>query len=84
MSAPICHCCQADLTGKIFFCQNCRELTARVTEKYVEQLRKEIRETWSAARSAGGQTEAYRILERMVDRLGYGRIDNNPSLAEKV
>jgi len=24
---------------------------------------------------------AFRIIERMVDRLGYGRIENNPSLA---
>lgn len=37
----------------------------------------EIRETWNAAQ-AKGQTEAYRIIQIMVDRLGYGRIENNP------
>lgn len=41
----------------------------------------EIRETWNKARKAQGQLEAYRILEVMVDRLGYGRRKNNPSLA---
>ena len=40
----------------------------------------EIRKTWRAALLAGGQMEAYRIIERMVDRLGYGRTENNPSL----
>jgi len=40
----------------------------------------EIKATWSAARDAHGQMEAFRILERMVDRLGYGRTENNPSL----
>jgi hypothetical protein len=46
----------------------------------VEEIRNEIRETWPAARDAGGQLEAFHILERMVDRLGYGRVENNPSI----
>jgi hypothetical protein len=40
----------------------------------------EIKATWQAAREAGGETAAFHILERMVDRLGYGRMENNPSL----
>lgn len=39
----------------------------------LEVLRREVRESWDKARAAGGQTEAFRILERMVDRVGYGR-----------
>ena len=48
----------------------------------VDQLREEVKRTWAHARDADGQTEAFRILERMVDRIGYGRTKNNPSLAE--
>jgi predicted nucleotidyltransferase len=40
----------------------------------------EIRATWRAARNAGNQLDSFRIIERMVDRLGYGRTENNPSL----
>ena len=40
----------------------------------------EIKATWQAARDAGGEMQAFRIIERMVDRLGYGRMKNNPSL----
>ena len=47
----------------------------------IEEMAEEIRRTWSAARSANGQLEAFRVLERMVDRLGYGRLKDNPSLA---
>jgi len=43
----------------------------------------EIRATWRTAAVANGQLEAFRILERMVDRLGYGRTENNPSLAKE-
>jgi len=45
-----------------------------------DEMAKEIRDTWRKARDANGQLEAFRILERMVDRLGYGRVENNPSL----
>jgi hypothetical protein len=31
---------------------------------------------------AKGQMEAFQILERMVDRIGYGRLENNPSLVK--
>lgn len=41
---------------------------------------KEIRATWRAARDSGNQLDSFRIIERMVDRLGYGRTENNPSL----
>jgi hypothetical protein len=44
---------------------------------------KEIRDTWSAARSVGSQMEAFRLFERMTDRLGYGRRGNNPSLVKR-
>ena len=44
----------------------------------------EIRATWRAARDAGGEMAAFRIIERMVDRLGYGRTENNPSLAQNA
>jgi hypothetical protein len=40
----------------------------------------EIRATWRAARDAGNQLDSFRIIERMVDRLGYRRTKNNPSL----
>jgi hypothetical protein len=30
----------------------------------------EIKATWRAARDAGGEMAAFRIIERMVDRLG--------------
>jgi hypothetical protein len=40
----------------------------------------EIKETWNAACEAGSQLAAFRIFERMVDRIGYGRTENNPSL----
>jgi len=45
---------------------------------------KEIRESWRIARGAGSQTEAFRVIERMVDRLGYGRRDGNPSLIDPI
>lgn len=48
----------------------------------MEEIAEEIRRTWAAARAANGQTEAFRILERMVDRLGYGRTEGNPSLVD--
>ncbi len=44
------------------------------------ELKAEIRETWNAAREVGGELQAFRIIERMVDRLGYGRTENNPPL----
>ena len=47
-----------------------------------EEMAEEIRRTWDTARSVNGQMEAFRILERMVDRLGYGRRVDNPSLAK--
>lgn len=47
----------------------------------IEEQEREIRKTWRAATNANGQLQAFRILERMVDRLGYGRKENNPSLA---
>lgn len=49
-------------------------------EEMPEWAREEIRATWKAMRNCDGQLEAYRICERMVDRLGYGRTDDNPSL----
>ena len=54
---------------------------AKRTELSVpDWVAKEIKETWRVAREAGGEMQAFRIIERMVDRLGYGRIKNNPSL----
>lgn len=50
----------------------------------VNAMRREVREAWSAARDADGQTAAYRILERMVERVGYGRYDNPPLSPNKV
>jgi len=50
----------------------------------VAKMREEIRTTWSIARDANGQLESFRIIERMVDRLGYGRTEGNPSLARKT
>jgi hypothetical protein len=45
-----------------------------------EPIAEEIRDTWRAAREANSQHEAFRIFERMTDRLGYGRTENNPPL----
>ncbi len=56
------------------------ERLAKLLDETKEEIAKEVRQTWSAVRSANGQTEAFRILERMVDRIGYGRRENNPSL----
>lgn len=47
-----------------------------------EWAAKEIRETWKAAREAHGQMQAFRIIERMVNRLGYGRTLDNPPLTK--
>jgi hypothetical protein len=47
---------------------------------WIESASAEIKATWRAARDAKGQHEAFKIIERMVDRLGYGRTENNPSL----
>ncbi len=47
-----------------------------------EWIADEIKATWNAAREAGGQMEAFRIFERMTDRLGYRRLKDNPSLAK--
>ncbi len=44
-----------------------------------EQMRDEIKRTWAKAQGLG-QLEAYRLFERMTDRLGYGRTVNNPPL----
>ncbi len=51
------------------------------TKSVPDWAAEEIRATWRAARDAGNQLESFRIIERMVDRLGYGRTENNPSLA---
>jgi uncharacterized iron-regulated protein len=55
---------------------------AALLDEVREETAQEIRQTWSAARSAKGQMEAFQILERMVDRIGYGRLENNPSLVK--
>ena len=52
----------------------------RIDEEVPKWVADEIKATWKAMRSCDGQLEAYRICERMVDRLGYGRRDDNPSL----
>lgn len=68
--------CDGDGDGLIYTLaaelQELREAQAAAAE--------EIKTAWRAARNAPGQTEAFRILERMVDRLGYGRTENNPPL----
>ena len=58
-----------------------KDIEGTVVNCVPKWIAEEIKSTWRAARDAGGQTEAFRILERMVDRLGYGRTENNPSLA---
>ena len=42
-------------------------------------IKAEVRATWTAMQGVG-QLEAYRIMERMVRRLGYGDM-RDPSLA---
>ena len=63
-----CSCCHVDASF------------ARELEGEIAAIRSEIRETWTAATTARGQMEAYGIMQRMVDRLGYSRTENNPSL----
>lgn len=53
----------------------------RARDAEVAAIRAEIIATWRAMQGVG-QSQAYRILERMVDRLGYCRTDGNPSLAQ--
>jgi hypothetical protein len=52
--------------------------TRIVRDQIPEWIAREIRETWRAALATNGFMESYGILERMVERLGYGRIDENP------
>ena len=40
----------------------------------------EVRQTWDAMRDSGSQIESFTLMERMVDRVYYGRTKNNPSL----
>lgn len=64
-------------------CEQCgaeRRLSATFCSAVPEDVAREIRDTWKAAREAGGELQAFRIIERMVDRLGYGRTENNPPL----
>ena len=56
------------------------KLTPPIYSAIPEWAATEIRDTWNAARKAGGELQAIGILERMVDRLGYGRTENNPPL----
>lgn len=53
---------------------------AKFQEKILEEFRAEVKDTWSAARNSGSQMQAFNIFERMTDRLGYGRTENNPKL----
>lgn len=48
-------------------------------EAIIESNAQEIRTTWRAARDANGQQSAFYILERMVDRIGYGRKETIPA-----
>jgi hypothetical protein len=57
----------------------CKVISNLKEEK--EQMAAEIRKTWAAAQGKG-QLESFRIIERMVYRLGYGTTKDNPSLAE--
>lgn len=57
-----------------------RALHKKIKPDAPDWVKEEIIATWNAARNSGSQTEAFRILERMVDRIGYGRIENNPPL----
>lgn len=54
------------------------EMALQAQSLALRQLSQEIRDTWRAMRSARGQAQAFAICERMVDRLGYGRLDCDP------
>ena len=56
-------------------------LAARPGSAIPEWAAAEIRETWNSARASGSELQAFRIIERMVDRLGYGRTQGNPPLS---
>jgi len=53
-------------------------------EKVPDWVADEIIATWGAARDVGSQTEAFRLFERMTDRLEYGRREKNPSLVPEI
>lgn len=63
--------------------ESCEDCAAEESTE-IQAMREEILATWHAARKANGQLAAFRILERMVDRLGYGRTENNPSLTQPL
>lgn len=48
------------------------------------EVREEIKKTWRIASKAKSQMDAYRMFERMTDRLGYGRTKNNPPIEEEA
>jgi len=56
-------------------------VTSIQVEKVPDWISEEIKSTWEAARDSGSQMDAFKIFERLTDRLGYGRMQNNPSLA---
>lgn len=59
--------------------ENCRSTLTAAVPPVPEWAAKEIRDTWRAAFRAKGEREAFGLLERMADRLGWGRLVN-PSL----
>lgn len=59
--------------------ENCRSAVTVAAESVPpvpDWAAKEIRDTWRMARDARGEREAFDLLERMVDRLGWGRLVN--------
>jgi hypothetical protein len=60
-------------------------IVQKLKEPYVpEWVSREIKATYYAATSCGSDLQAYRLFEVMTDRLGYGRLENNPSLVPVV
>ena len=61
----------------------CDEEWTKCEGNIPQWVREEIKQTWKKARDSGNQLDSFKILERMVDRLGYGRITDNPSLIDE-
>lgn len=53
----------------------------KTTEPIPDWVSKEIIATWRKASNGICHLETFKVLDRMVDRLGYGRTTDNPSLA---
>ena len=60
----------------------CEEVKVENYGSVPSWVQEEIRCTWRAATECGNQRDSFNVLERMVDRIGYGRLKDNPPLTK--